>query len=66
MLLSAGADIRLPARFVHMGTFYLISQLVQKGIISPMSTELESNVFNTALLFEGGSMRAAYTSAVVS
>ena len=31
-----------------------------------MSTELESNVFNTALLFEGGSMRAAYTSAVVS
>ena len=29
-----------------------------------MAQKLESNVFKTALLFEGGSMRAAYTSAV--
>ena len=31
-----------------------------------MADKLESNVFKTALLFEGGSMRAAYTSAVVA
>ena len=30
-----------------------------------MGEKLESNVFKTALLFEGGSMRAAYTAAVV-
>lgn len=31
-----------------------------------MSEKLESNVFKTALLFEGGSMRAAYTCAVAA
>ena len=31
-----------------------------------MANALESNVFKTALLFEGGSMRAAYTCAVVA
>ncbi|MDO5117473.1 MAG: patatin family protein [Eggerthellaceae bacterium] len=31
-----------------------------------MANELTSNVFNTALLFEGGSMRAAYTCAVAA
>ena len=31
-----------------------------------MENELQSNVFKTALLFEGGSMRAAYTCAVVA
>ena len=31
-----------------------------------METTLSSNVFNTALLFEGGSMRAAYTCAVAA
>lgn len=31
-----------------------------------MESKLESNVFNTALLFEGGSMRAAYTCAVAA
>ena len=31
-----------------------------------MTNDLSSNVFNTALLFEGGSMRAAYTCAVAA
>ena len=31
-----------------------------------MTKTLESNVFKTALLFEGGSMRAAYTCAVAA
>ena len=31
-----------------------------------MATKLESKVFKTALLFEGGSMRAAYTCAVAA
>lgn len=31
-----------------------------------MATQLENNVFKTALLFEGGSMRAAYTCAVAA
>ena len=31
-----------------------------------MENELQSNVFKTAILFEGGSMRAAYTCAVVA
>ena len=33
---------------------------------APMADKLESNVFKTALLFEGGSMRAAYTCAVAT
>ncbi|MDO4854017.1 MAG: patatin family protein [Coriobacteriia bacterium] len=32
----------------------------------PQASALKSNVFNTALLFEGGSMRGAYTSAVAT
>lgn len=35
-------------------------------IIRAMGNDLHSNVFNTALLFEGGSMRAAYTCAVAA
>ena len=35
-------------------------------IIHRMANDLHSNVFNTALLFEGGSMRAAYTCAVAA
>ncbi len=34
--------------------------------LTQSSSPLKSNVFNTALLFEGGSMRAAYTSAVAT
>lgn len=33
---------------------------------APQASGLRSNVFNTALLFEGGSMRGAYTSAVAT
>lgn len=36
------------------------------GSTVAQSAALESNVFKTALLFEGGSMRAAYTSAVAT
>ena len=34
--------------------------------MSLMDTQLQNNIFKTALLFEGGSMRAAYTCAVVA
>lgn len=34
--------------------------------MTPMARQLESNVFKCALLFEGGSMRASYTSAVAA
>lgn len=46
------------------GEFCLTRQLQRYN--SPMQADLTSNVFDTALIFEGGGMRASYTSALAN